>query len=335
MKIACSASGAAMNAALARTVSGWCCAFCLASIAIAQPYPTKPIRLVVPNPAGGGVDILARAIAQPLSERLAQSVVVENRPGAGGTIGIVLVAKSPPDGYTLGMGVDATLAIAPALYRKLPYDPLKDVAPISLIATLPMVLVVHPSLPVKSARDLIALAKARPQQIDFSSGGNGTPPHLAAEVFQSMAKARMNHVPYKGGPPAITAVVAGEVSLMFANMLPGMPFIRSGRIRAIAVTSDRRSSALRDVPSISESGLPGYNISQWYGLIAPAGTPAAIVSRINREIREILKLPDIRERLSAEGAELSSSTPEEFSDFIHKEIAKWGKAVRDSGAQLD
>lgn len=315
--------------------SGCCWALFLATAAMAQPYPGKPVRVIVPNPAGGGVDILARAIGQPLSERLSQSVVVENRPGAGGTIGIGLLAKSAPDGYTLGMGVDATLAIAPAVYRKLPYDPIRDFAAITLVATLPMILAVHPSLPVKTVKDLIALAKARPGQIDFSSGGNGTPPHLAGEVFKAMAKVRMNHVPYKGGPPAITAVVAGEVSLMFANMLPGMPHIKSGRIRPIAVTSNRRSSVLRDVPSIAESGLPDYHIVQWYGLIAPAATPPAIVSRLNREIREILELPDVKAKLSAEGAELASSTPEEFANFIQQEIAKWGKAVRDSGARLD
>lgn len=309
--------------------------------AAAQPtrgeggYPNKPIRLIVPNPAGGGVDILARAIGQPLSEKLGQSVVVENRPGAGGTIGLGLVAKSAPDGYTLGMGVDATLAIAPAVYRSLPYDPIKDFAPISLIATLPLILVVHPSLPVKSVKDLIALAKARPGQLDYSSGGNGTPPHLAAEVFKAMAKVRMNHVPYKGGPPAITAVVGGEVSVMFSNMLPGLPHIKSGRLRAVAVTSERHSPVLPDVPSIKESGLPNYHVVQWYGVVAPFGTPAGVVTRLNREIRQILELNDVRTRLQAEGAELSGTTPEEFSDFIRHEIAKWGKAVKDTGTRLD
>src|SRR5262245_25174529 len=327
--------GVRLNVRRAWSFATLCCVLCLLSSAFGQSYPTKPIRLIVPNPPGGGVDILARAIGQPLSERLSQSVVVENRPGAGGTIGIGLVAKSPPDGYTLGMGVDATLAIAPALYRKLPYDPVRDLAPVSLIAILPMILVVHPSLPVRSVKDLIALAKARPGQIDFSSGGSGTPPHLAAEVFQAMAKVRMNHVPYRGGPPAVTAVAAGEVSLMFANMLPGMPYIRSGRMRAVAVTSNRRSSALREVPTISESGVPDYHIVQWYGLVAPAGTAPAIVARLNRELREILEFADIRARLSAEGAELASSTPEEFAVFIQKEIVKWGKAVHDSGTRLD
>lgn len=329
--------GWSMNAVAmtSKTLSVWLCVLCLASQALAQQYPHKPIRLVVPNPAGGGVDILARAIGQPLSEKLGQSVVVENRPGAGGTIGLGLVAKSAPDGYTLGMGVDATLAIAPAVYRSLPYDPIKDFAPITLIATLPLVVVVHPSLPVKSVRDLIALAKAEPGQIDYSSGGNGTPPHLAAEVFKAMAKVQMNHVPYKGGPPAITAVVAGEVSLMFANMLPGLPHIRSGRLRALAVTSERRSSVLPGVPTIKESGLPSYHVTQWYGVVAPFGTPAAIITLLNREVRQILELADVRARLQAEGAELSGTTPEEFSDFIRQEIAKWAKAVKDSGTRLD
>lgn len=310
-------------------------ALCFASQAFAQPYPSKPIRLIVPNPPGGGVDILARSIGQPLAERLGQAVVVENRAGAGGTIGLAAVAKAPPDGYTLGIGVDATLAIAPAVYRSLPYDPVTDFAPVTLIATVPLVLTVNPSLPVQSVKDLIALAKSRPGKMDYSSGGNATPPHLAGEVFNSMAEVKINHVPYKGGPPAITAVVAGEVSLMFANMLPGLPHIHSGRLRAIAVTSERRTPVLPDVPTIAESGLPGYDISQWYGFVAPAGTPAAVVTRLYREIRQVLDLPDVSARLKAEGAEISATSPEEFSTFIRAQITRWQKAVKESGTRMD
>jgi tripartite-type tricarboxylate transporter receptor subunit TctC len=310
-------------------------ALCFASQAFAQPYPSRPIRLIVPNPPGGGVDILARSIGQPLAERLGQAVVVENRAGAGGTIGLAAVAKAPPDGYTLGMGVDATLAIAPAVYRSLPYDPVTDFAPVTLIATVPLVLTVNPSLPVQSVKDLIALAKARPGKMDYSSGGNATPPHLAGEVFNSMAGVKLNHVPYKGGPPAITAVVAGEVSLMFANMLPGLPHIHSGRLRAIAVTSERRTPVLPDVPTIAESGLPGYDISQWYGFVAPAGTPAAVVTRLYREIRQVLDLPDVSARLKAEGAEISATSPDEFSTFIRAQITRWQKAVKESGTRMD
>ncbi|MBI3043176.1 MAG: tripartite tricarboxylate transporter substrate binding protein [Betaproteobacteria bacterium] len=298
-------------------------------------YPNKPMRMIVPNPAGGGVDILARTIGQPLSEKLGQPVTVDNRPGAGGTIGTGLMARSAPDGYTLGMVHEGTLAIAPALYRSVPYDPIKDFSPITLIAKLPLILAVHPSLPVKTVRDLIALARARPGQIDYASGGNGTAPQLAAEVFKIMAKVKINHVPFKGGPPALIALVAGEVPVMFINMLPGLPYIKNRQLRPVAVTSERRSAILPDIPSIKESGLRDYNVVQWYGIVVPSGTPAAIVARLNREIRQILDLTGVKVRLQGEGAELAGSTPEAFSAYIRSELAHWGKAVRDSGAKLD
>jgi len=309
--------------------------FSAATTAHGQPYPSQPIHLIVPNPPGGGVDIIARLIGQSLAERVGQPVVVENRPGAGGTIGLAVVAKSPPDGYTLGVGVDATLAIAPSLYRSLPYDSARDFAPITLVGTVPLVLTANPTLPVHSVQELIAYAKTRPGMIDYSSGGNGTPPHLAAEVFNSMAGVKLNHVPYKGGPPAIFAVVSGEVSLMFANMLPGLPHIQSGALRAIAVTSERRTPVLPDVPSIAESGVPGYDISQWYGFVAPADTPGAIIARLSREITQILELSDVKARLKAEGIEISGASPEQFSAFILKDIARWQKAVQESGTHLD
>lgn len=298
-------------------------------------YPTKPIRMIVPNPAGGGVDIIARLVVNKLSERLGQSIVVENRPGAGGTIGLGVLAQAPPDGYTLGMGVTATLAIAPSLYRRLPYDPLKDLEPVTLIATLPLILAAHPSLPAKSVRDLVTLAKARPGEIDYSSGGNGTPPHLAAELFKTLAGVKMTHVPYKGGPPAVTAVVSGEVSLMFANALPALPHIKSGRLRALAVTSSSRSDAFPDIATIAESGIPGYHAVQWYGVIAPAGVPRIIVEKLNLEIRQVIKITDVKASLLAEGAELSDTTPEQFRQFIEQEMVKWGKVVRDSSARID
>jgi tripartite-type tricarboxylate transporter receptor subunit TctC len=233
------------GAALALLVAP-CAGFAQAQIQkAAATYPDKPIRLIVPNPAGGGVDIIARMIGQHLGEKLRQSVVIDNRPGAGGTIGLGLLAKAPADGHTLGMGVTATLAIAPALYRRLPYDPQRDFDPVALIASVPLILAVHPSLPVRGVADLISLAKRRPGEIEYSSGGNGTPPHLAAELFKTLAKIDILHVPYKGGPPAINALVAGEVSVMFANTLPALPHIRSGRLNALAVTSERRSQASR------------------------------------------------------------------------------------------
>lgn len=301
----------------------------------ASAYPEKPVRMIVPNPAGGGVDIIARLVGQHLGEKLQQQVVVDNRAGAGGTIGLGLLAKSPADGHTLGMGVTATLAIAPALYRRLPYDPNRDFEPVALIASVPLILAVHPSLPVRSVKDLIALAKRRPGQIDYSSGGNGTPPHLAAELFKTLAKVNMLHVPYKGGPPAITALVSGEVSVMFANTLPAVPHIKSGRLKALAVTSQRRSGAFPELPSIAEAAIPTYSAVQWYGVLAPAGTPRAIIQRLNREIREVLRVDEVREPLLAEGAELADATPEQFREFIMQEAEKWGTVVRQSGAQID
>jgi tripartite-type tricarboxylate transporter receptor subunit TctC len=291
--------------------------------------------MIVPNPPGGGVDIIARLMGRYLSETLNQPIVVDNRAGAGGTIGLGALAKSPADGYTLGMGVTATLSIAPALYRSLPYDAQKDFDPVALVAKVPLILTAHPSLPVKSVQELISLARQRPGQIDYSSGGNGTPPHLAAELFKTLAKIDIVHVPYKGGPPAINALIAGEVSLMFANALPALPHIKSGRLKVLAVTSERRASAFPNLPSISEAGIPGYSAVQWYGVLAPAGTPQAIVERLNREIRQVLRIEEVRAPLLAEGAELADGTPEQFRAFIREEASKWGTLARQSGAQVD
>lgn len=298
-------------------------------------YPEKPIRMIVPNPPGGGVDIIARLIGQYLGERLRQPIIVDNRAGAGGTIGLTALAKSAADGYTLGMGVTATLAIAPALYRNLPYDAQKDFDPVVLIAKVPLILAVHPSLPVKSVQDLISLARQRPAQIRYSSGGNGTPPHLAAELFKTLAKIDMLHVPYKGGAPAVNALIAGEVSMMFANALPAVPHIKSGRLKALAVTSERRTSAFPDLPSISEAGIRAYSAVQWYGVLAPAGTPQSVVERLNREIRQVLRIAEVRAPLLAEGAELADGTPEQFQAFIREEESKWGTVAKQSGATLD
>jgi tripartite-type tricarboxylate transporter receptor subunit TctC len=290
--------------------------------------------MIVPNPAGGGVDIIARLVGQYLGERLGQQIVVENRAGAGGTIGLGLLAKASADGYNLGMGVTATLAIAPALYRNLPYDPHRDFEPVALIASVPLILAVHPSLPVASVKDLLALAKRRPGQINYSSGGNGTPPHLAGELFKTLAKVDILHVPYKGGPPALTALVSGEVSLMFANTLPAVPHIKSGRIKALAVTSESRSDAFPQLPSISDA-IPAYSAVQWYGVLAPAGTPQPIVERLNREIRQVLRINAVRKPLLEEGAKLADQPPQQFGNFIKQEAEKWGAIVRQSGARID
>jgi len=298
-------------------------------------YPGKPLRMIVPNPAGGGADILGRLVSQHLGERLRQPIVVENRPGAGGTIGMAALAKSPADGYTLGMGVTATLAIAPTLYGKIGYDVEKDIEPVALMASLPLILAVHPLLPVKSLGELLQLARQRPGQIAYSSAGNGTPPHLAAELFKTQAKVDFLHVPFKGAAPAVGALVGGEVSLMFANALPAQPHIRAGRLRALAVTSSQRSSVFPDLPSVAEAGLRGYSAVQWYGVVAPVGTPKQIVGRLNQEINAVLKIREVSALLLAEGADITNGTPEQFRAFIREEGLRWGSAVRQSGARID
>ncbi|MCE2946703.1 MAG: tripartite tricarboxylate transporter substrate binding protein [bacterium] len=298
-------------------------------------WPERPLRLIVPNPAGGGADIIGRLVGQQLGERLRQPVVVENRPGAGGTIGMAALAKSPADGYALAMGVTATLAIAPALYDKAGYDVEKDIEPVALMARLPLILAVHPSLPVKSVEELLRLARQRPGQVAYSSAGNGTPPHLAAELFKTAAKVDFLHVPFKGAAPAVGALVAGEVSLMFANALPAQPHVRSGRLRGLAVTSAQRSSAFPDLPSVAEAGLRDYSAVQWYGVVGPARTPRPIVSRLNQEINAALQVPDVRAPLLAEGADITTGTPEQFRAFVRDEGVRWGGAVRRSGARID
>ncbi len=314
-------------------------AACAASGALAQTpamsYPVKPVRLVVPNPPGGGVDILARIVGQKLSERLGQPWVIDNRPGAAGTIGVASVTKASPDGYVLGMGVTATLAIAPALYPKLAYDPLRHLTPLALLGITPLIVVVHPSLPVRTVKDLVALARARPAQLHYSSGGSGTPPHLSAELFRHMTGIQFVHVPYKGGPPAVTATVGGEVALMFANMVPGLVQVRAGRLRALAITSGQRWRTLPALPAVIESGVAGYDIVQWYGVIGPPGLPAPIVERISREIDQVLRLDDVKEQFENDGAEITYRGPEMFATYIRSEMKKWGDAVRVSGAKAD
>jgi len=306
-----------------------------APAATAGSYPDRPLRMIVPNPPGGGADILGRLMSQQLAERLRQPVVVENRAGAGGTIGMAALAKSAADGYTLAMGVTATLAIAPTLYGKTGYDVEKDIEPIALIARLPLILAAHPSLPVKSLDDLLRLARQRPGQIASASAGNGTPAHLAAELFKTAAKVDILHVPFKGAGPAVAALVGGEVSLMFANALPAQPHVRSGRLRALAVTSAGRSSAFPDVPSVAESGLRNYSAVPWYGVVAPARTPRPIVARLNQEINAVLQVAEVRAPLLAEGADIATGTPEQFRAFVREEGVRWGSAVRQSGARID
>jgi len=303
-----------------------------APVVLAQAYPAKAIRVIVPSSPGGGTDILARVIAARLTEAWGQQVVVENRAGAGQMIGIELAAKAAPDGYSLLMAA-STLAINPVMYKKVPYDALRDFAPITQAAALPNILVAHPSLPVKNVKELVALAKARPGQLVYASAGHGTSPHLSFELFLYMTGTKMIHVPYKGTGPGAVDTVAGQVQLMMPNLLTALPHVKSGRLRALGVTSAKRSAGVPDVPTIAQAGVPGYEAIQWYGLLAPAGTPREIVTKLHGEIVKILAAPDTREKLSSDGAEPVGSTPEQFAAFIRAETDKWGKVVKAAGIQ--
>jgi len=301
----------------------------LAGAASAQ-YPSRPVRFIVPSAAGGGTDIIARAISLKLSESLGAQFVVENRPGAGQMIGIELAAKAPADGYTLLMAA-STLAINPIMFKTVPYDPIRDFAPITQAASLPNVVVVHPSLPVHSIAELIAYAKARPGQLNFASAGIGTSPQMSIELLKSMAGIDMVHIPYKGTAPGVVDVLAGQVLVMAPNVLTALPHIKSGKLRALAVTSAKRSAALPDVPTVAEAGLPGYDSTQWYGVLAPAGTNRDIVARLHGAIARSLRDEEVGKRLAADGAEPVGSSPEEFAAFIKSETEKWAKVAQAAG----
>jgi tripartite-type tricarboxylate transporter receptor subunit TctC len=300
---------------------------CALSVAHAQNFPSHTVRIVVPIAAGGATDILSRMIALNLYESWNQVVQVDNRPGASGMIGSEIVAKSPPDGYTLLMAFTSHVT-NPSLQPTLPYDTLNDFAPVTMVAVVPSVLLVHPSLPVRSVRELIAFAKARPGELNYASSGTGTATHLAALLFSSMTGVIMEHVPYRGGAPALYELLGGQVTLMFGNMASGMPHIRSGGLRALAVTSAKRSPTLPGLPTMAEAGLPGFEAMAWFALLAPARTSGTIINKLNAEVVVILQQPDIRERLAALGAEVKSSTPAELDDYIRSEIAKWRKVIR-------
>ncbi len=298
-------------------------------------YPTKPIRIVVPFPAGGTTDILARAVAQRLSETLGQPAVVDNRPGAGGNIGAELVAKAPADGHTLLMGTVGTHAINASLYSKMPYDHVRDFAPIILVAGVPNVLVVYPSVPVGSVKELIAYAKANPGKLNFASSGSGTSIHLAGELFKTMAGVQMAHVPYKGSAPAVTDLLGGQVQLMFDNLPSALPHIKAGKLKALAVTSATRAAALPDVPTIAESGLAGFDATSWFGLLAPAGTPQPIIARLNNEVAKWLASAEAKEKMAGLGANTAGHSADEFVRHIAAETSKWAKVVKESGAKVD
>jgi tripartite-type tricarboxylate transporter receptor subunit TctC len=308
-------------------------AFICITAAHAQ-YPAKPVRIVVPSSAGGGTDIVARNVSPQLSERLGQQIVIDDRPGAGTMIGGELVAKAPPDGYTLLMCV-STLATNPIIYRKVPYNALTDFAPVTLVLSAPNILVVHPSLPVKTVKEFIWFAQARPGELNFASAGAGTGPHLAMALFMSMAGIRMVHIPYKGSAPAIIDLLSGQVTTMVATMLTGLPHVRSSRLRALGITGLKRIAAAHDVPTIAESGVPGYEAVQWYGMVAPAQTPKEIVARLNRDMVAILQSDEIKERFAADGAEAMPTTPDEFARYIRSETEKWARVAKSAGIKQE
>jgi tripartite-type tricarboxylate transporter receptor subunit TctC len=298
----------------------------------AQSYPAKPIRMIAAQAAGGGTDFIARTVAQKLNEAWGQAVVVENRPGAAGSIGTEVVVKAAADGYTLILSSAGPIVINPSLY-KLSYDPVRDLAPAGLVATAPLVLVVHPVVPARSVKELIAIARDPKSKLNYGSGGSGSPPHLAAELFKSMTGANMVHIPFKGSAPSVGALIAGQVDLTFATVLVTLPQVKANRVRALAVTTPTRSQAAPDLPTIAESGVPGFQAQQWYGVFAPSRTPTDILGKLAAEVHRIASLPDVRARFAADGAEPSNLNLEQFREFIRADALRWAKVIKDSGAK--
>jgi tripartite-type tricarboxylate transporter receptor subunit TctC len=298
-------------------------------------YPTRPIRFIMPYPVGGTIDMSGRMVARELGENLGQQVVVDNRTGAGGTLGTELAAKSPPDGYTIVMGGTGTLAVSPGLGRPLGYNPFTDFVPVTLLATTPYVLVAHPSVPAASARELIALAKAQPGKLNYASGGSGSAPHLIGEMFRTRAAINIVHIPYKGSSPAKIDLVAGRVQMFFTGIPPVLSEIRNGTLRALGVTTAKRSTTLPDVPTIHESGVAGFDVAPWFGILVPAKTPQPIVARLNEETVKVLRNASLRERLARDGVDTVGNTSKEFGAFIRAEMDRWAKAVKESGAKVE
>jgi tripartite-type tricarboxylate transporter receptor subunit TctC len=307
----------------------------LAALAHAQAWPSKPIKWVVPFAPGGTTDILARTVGEKLALALGQPVIIENKPGAGGGVGAEFTAKAAPDGYTIMGGTISTHAINASLYKNLPYDPVKDFVAITLIARVPNMLVINPDVPAKDVKELIALLKANPAKYSFASSGNGTSQHLSGELFKSMSGTDMQHIPYKGSPPALQDVMGGQVTMTFDNITTAWTLAKAGKLRALAVTTAKRSSIAPEVPTLAESGLPGFEVGSWQGVFAPAGTPPDIVKRLNAEVVKILNLPEVREKLGGLGAEIVANSPEEFSALVKSEVVKWADVVKKSGAKVD
>jgi len=321
-----------------KRIAAWLAGLALtafAATASAQAWPAKPIKWIVPFAPGGTTDILARTVGEKLSTALGVPVVVENRPGAGGGVGAELVARAAPDGYTIMGGTISTHAINASLYKDLPYDPIKDFVPITMIARVPNMLVVNPGVPAKDVKELIVLLKTNPGKYTFASSGNGTSQHLSGELFKTMAGVDMQHIPYKGSPPALQDVVGGQVTMTFDNITTAWPLAKAGKLKALAVTTAKRSDVAPDVPTLAESGLSGFEVGSWQGVFAPAGTPPAIVKRLNTEIVKILAMPDVREKLGALGAEIVADSPEEFAAIVKAEVVKWSDVVKKSGAKVD
>jgi tripartite-type tricarboxylate transporter receptor subunit TctC len=313
-----------------------CLAWSAAAIAqgTSESYPVRPVRVLVGLAPGGGTDIQTRLIAQKLSEHLGRPFVVENRTGAGGTVAYAFVAKSPPDGYTL-LGVASGYSITPAVFSRLSYDPVKDFNPVSLAIEAPILLLVHPAVPVRNVKELIGLAKARPNALDFGSAGHGTSTHMAMELFKSMAGVKLVHVPYKGTGQALADLLAGQIPVLFGNILSCLPYVKAGRLRALAVTSSQRSAAMPELPSIAEAGVPGYNTTTWHGWLAPAGTSKAIVQQLSTEIAKVVRSPEVMDKMAGDGAVAVGSTPEHFTRYLVAEIGRWRKVVRDTGVRVE
>jgi tripartite-type tricarboxylate transporter receptor subunit TctC len=303
--------------------------------ASAQSWPNKPIRIVVPFTAGGNTDIVARMIGERLSKTFGQPFLIENKPGAAGLVGATAVAKAPADGYTFLMGTVGTHAINAALYAKMPYDTVKDFTPVTLVASVPNILVVHPSLPVNSVKDLIGYLKANPDKANFASSGSGTSIHLSGELFKIRTGVAMTHIAYKGSPPALSDLMGGQVQLMFDNLPTSLPYVKAGKLKALAVTTSKRIPALPNLPTVAESGLPGFETGSWFGLLAPAGTPKEIITALDTEIRKMVQSPEMREKLIQQGAEPVGMGSDEFAAHIKSELAKWGEVVKASGARAD